>query len=377
MQALSVSALNDYLKDLVDDDIVLNNLIVEGEISNFKNSSTGGHWYFTLKDETAQVSCIVFANIAARIKQKVEDGDLVQVRGKLSIFNKRGTYSLQIYAISPAGLGELARAFLELKEKLEAEGLFDPARKKTLPEFPRKIAVLAAPEGAAIHDIISVAKRRDASLKIHLYPTVVQGRAAVQSVLENLALVRQVADYDAVILARGGGSLEDLQAFNDEAIARALADFPIPTISAIGHEVDFTIADFVADLRAPTPSVAAELLVPDKEDLRQKIESYKDYLQNGLNRLISEQYQELAYQSERLNELLNRNIAKYKEKVAVLLNRLDDLNPLRILQRGFVLAEKEDKPATLKGLQNGDIINLRFKDGKAKTQVLEIYESGN
>ena len=377
MQALTVSALNDYLKDLVDEDIVLNNLIVEGEISNFKNSSTGGHWYFTLKDTAAQVSCIVFAGVAGRLKYIPRDGDHVQARGKLAVFNKRGSYSLQVYFLEQAGLGDLARAFAELKQKLEAEGLFAPERKKPLPLFPKKIAVLAAPEGAVIYDIITVAGRRDPAVELHLYPAVVQGAAAVQSIIENLDLVQKIGGYDAVILARGGGSLEDMQAFNNEEVARAVANCSLPTISAVGHEVDFSITDFAADMRAATPSVAAELLIPDKMELRQRLAGFQNFLQSGLNRLLSEQYQELDYQSERLTELMLRSLDKYKEKTTALLDRLNDLNPLQVLQRGFVLAEKDGRPVTLKGLKNDDIISLRFKDGKVKTQVLEIYESGN
>ena len=350
MQALTVSALNDYLKDLVDGDIVLNNLIVEGEISNFKKSSTGGHWYFTLKDASAQVSCVVFANYAARLKCNPLDGDSVQVRGKLSIFNKRGTYSLQVYFMELSGAGDLARAFAELKEKLEQEGLFAAERKKPLPKIPRKIAVLAAPEGAAIHDIITVSKRRDPGLEIHLYPTLVQGDSAVDSIINNLRLAQEVGGYDAVILARGGGSLEDLQAFNTEEVARAVADCVLPTISAVGHETDFTITDFVADLRAATPSVAAELLVPDKVELRQRTNDMENFLRKGLERLLTDQYQDLA-------------------------DRLADLNPLQVLQRGFTLTEKDGKPAaSIREIKKNDIISVRWRDGRAAAKVQEIYD---
>lgn len=375
MQALTVSALNDYLKDLVDEDIVLNNLIVEGEISDLKQSSTGGHWYFSLRDAGAQVACVVFANVVPRIKYKPRNGDNVQVRGKLSIFNKRGTYSLQVFFMEPVGLGDLALAFTALKQKLEAEGLFAPERKKTIPAYPKKIAVLAAPEGAAIHDIITVARRRDPGLEIHLYPTLVQGENAPDSIVNNLSLAKQ-GDYALIILARGGGSLEDLQAFNTEKVARAVVACALPTVSAIGHEVDFTITDFVADLRAPTPSAAAELVIPDRAELSLRLANLTDFLNNGLQRLLSAQYQEVAYYNERLTELFDRIKQNYREKILTLIARLNDLNPLQVLERGFALAEKGSRVVTRRDLKIDDIISVRFRDGQITAQVQEIYGSG-
>jgi exodeoxyribonuclease VII large subunit len=375
MQALTVSALNDYLKDLVDGDIVLNNLVVEGEISNFKKSTTGGHWYFTLKDAAAQVSCVVFANFVARIKYLPRDGDQAQARGKLAVFNKRGAYSLQVYFLEPAGVGDLARAFELLKAKLDKEGLFAPERKKPIPRYPRKIAVLAAPEGAAIHDIITVAKRRDPGIEIHLYPVWVQGAAAAASIMENLALAQEIGGYDAVVLARGGGSLEDLQAFNAEETARAVAACRLPTVSAVGHEVDFTIVDFAADLRAATPSVAAELLVPDKLELRQKIDALADFLQGGLERLLADQYQDLAYAEQRLDELLKRILEKAKENCRYLADRLGDLNPLQILQRGFALVEKDGRPAVFQEIKKDDLLNIRLADGRVEAKALNVWKN--
>ncbi|MDR1998146.1 MAG: exodeoxyribonuclease VII large subunit [Candidatus Margulisbacteria bacterium] len=372
--ALTVSALNDYLKDLVDDDIVLNNLIVEGEISNFKKSTTGGHWYFTLKDEAAQVSCVVFAGVTSRIKYRPQDGDNAQARGKLAVFNRRGTYSLQVYFMESAGPGELAQDFALLKEKLDKEGLFAPERKKAIPPHPQKIAVLAAPEGAAIHDIISVARRRDPNLEIHLYPTLVQGESAADSIIQNLELAQRVGGYDALILARGGGSLEDLQPFNTEEVARAVADCTVPTVSAVGHEVDFSITDFAADLRAATPSVAAELLIPDQAELRLRLDGLADFLRRGVARLLADQSQELAYREERLAELMHRTLDRQRERCAYLTARLRDLNPLHVLQRGFALVEKNSRPVLLKEIQKNDIISVRLKDGKIAARVQEIYE---
>ncbi|GBR73579.1 exodeoxyribonuclease VII large subunit, partial [Candidatus Termititenax aidoneus] len=274
-----------------------------------------------------------------------------------------------------AGLGDLARAFELLKEKLAKEGLFAPERKKPIPPYPRKIAVLAAPEGAAIHDIITVAKRRDPGLEIHLYSTLVQGGSAVSSIIENLNLAQEVGGYDVVVLARGGGSLEDLQAFNAEETARAVAACRLPTVSAVGHEVDFAITDFAADLRAATPSVAAELLVPDKMELRQKIDGLADFLQRGLERLLADQYQELDYGGQRLDELLQRILAKAKENCRYLADRLEDLNPLQILKRGFALVEKDGRPImSVKKVQKNDIITFRMRDGRADAEVREIYE---
>jgi exodeoxyribonuclease VII large subunit len=259
-KALSVSQLNNYLKSLIENDVILSSIFVKGEISNFKQYGFGGQWYFTLKDEQAQINCVVFNNYIEKIKFVPKDGDAVIVKGRVTVFNKRGTYNLHVFWMEPEGLGALAKTFEQLKTKLEKEGLFVAERKKELPRYPKKVAILAALEGAAVRDVITVGQRRDNTVEFGVLPTIVQGTAAVASIVKNIELL-QGSDYEVLILARGGGSLEDLWAFNEEEVARAIAGSNIPIVSAVGHEVDFTIADFVADLRAATPSVAAELVI--------------------------------------------------------------------------------------------------------------------
>ena len=276
---VSVSQLNQYIKSLFDNDLHLSNVFVLGEISNVRYYKAGNQIYFTLKDDQSQISCVLFSSTLERLKFQPADGLKVIVRGRVSIYAKRGSYSIKVFYMEPQGIGALATAFEQLKEKLQEEGLFAPERKKPIPQFPEMIGVIAAEHGAAIKDIISITQRRCPLTRIKLLPAVVQGALAPNSIIEQLQKAQADASLDMVILARGGGSLEDLWAFIEERGARATATCQLPTVSAVGHEIDFTIADFVADLRAPTPSAAAELVVPD---LRQLLSGYYNRLQLSL-----------------------------------------------------------------------------------------------
>jgi exodeoxyribonuclease VII large subunit len=344
-EVLSVSSINDYLKALVESDIILSSITVKGEVSNFKQYN-GGHWYFTLKDDVAQISCVVFETAGRKMKYIPVDGDEIIVRGKLSVYNKRGTYNIQVFWLDKAGLGDLTKAFLELKDRLEKEGLFAPERKKQLPPHPKKIAILGALEGAAVYDIISVAQRRDPSVKIMIIPTVVQGLDAIPSIAKNIALAN-ASDAEIIVLARGGGSLEDLWAFNEEKTARAIADSAKPIVSAVGHEVDITIADLVADLRAPTPSVAAELIIPDQEAIRRQL--YELY--------------------QRLETTMAWKLDQRRTHIYNLISKLEALNPVAVLSRGFARVERAGLPVTARDLNARDIISVHFQDGSATATI--------
>lgn len=370
MPSITVSQVNTYLKSLVDSDMVLNALDVVGEVSNFKEYSASGQWYFTLKDAEAQLSCVVFAGTTSKLKHRPADGERLVVKGKLTVFNKRGTYNLQVFWLEQEGQGELALEFERLKQRLKAEGLFADARKKAIPERPQKIAILAAREGAAVHDFIKIASRRDSGVQVFVVPTTVQGKAAEADIVNKLKLVAEYKGIEVIVLARGGGSLEDLWAFNTEAVARALAACPLPTVSAIGHEVDFTIADFVADLRAPTPSAAAELIVPDREQFREWLNTQQSFLMRGLQALVADQYQNLAYYEERMRESMRRLLENSQAKVQQLIGQLEALSPLKVLQRGYAVVEKDGRAlSSVQNLKDKDQIELILADGRAKAIV--------
>ena len=312
----SVSRLNGEIRAVLEGSFPL--LWVEGEISNLATPRSG-HSYFSLKDEHAQVRCALFRNKRMLLRFQPKDGDRVLLRARISLYEARGDFQLVVEHMEPAGEGALQRAFEALKAKLEAEGLFDARHKQALPVFPRCIGVVTSPTGAAVQDILQVLKRRFPGLPVIIYPTLVQGDQAPEAIRNALKLADARGDCDLIILARGGGSLEDLWAFNDETLVRALASMNTPVISAIGHEVDFTLADFVADRRAPTPSAAAELAVPDRTQLQQQLEILGGRLQLALQRILKEKRQHLEHQHQRL-QLLHplRRIHEQQQ-------RLDDL----------------------------------------------------
>ena len=281
-QALSVRQLNLYVRSLLEGDVRLNDVLVAGELSNFKNHYASGHLYFTLKDNDAAIRCVMFRFNAARLKFEPRDGMAVILRGKVSVYEKDGQYQFYAEDMMPDGIGDIALAFEQIKEKLQNEGLFDEDSKRPIPKFPRRIAVVTSDTGAAVRDIMNILSRRWKPAQAVLCPVAVQGENAVPDMLNTLDRLYKLSGIDLIIIGRGGGSIEDLWAFNSEELARKIYEAPVPVISAVGHETDFTICDFVADLRAPTPSAAAELAVPDISEIENQLENFKIRLKGGL-----------------------------------------------------------------------------------------------
>jgi len=335
--ALSVSELNRQVKQLLEASFL--QIWVEGELTSFSKPSSG-HWYFTLKDQKAQIRCAMFRGQNQRLRFIPKEGDKVVVRTKVSLYEGRGDYQLIVESMEPAGAGDLQKAFEQLKAKLSAEGLFDRARKKELPPLPKTIGVVTSPTGAAIHDIITVLNRRFPQINVLIYPTAVQGDTAASEIAKMIKLANEHKKCDVIIVGRGGGSLEDLWAFNEEVVARAIAESSIPIVSAVGHEVDFTIADFVSDYRAPTPSAAAEKLSPDQYEWQQNLDHLMDRIYHSINRKLTIEQQKvdnlsshikhpgkkLLEHAERLIELEVRLNQAYQRTTA---NKKQTLNTLK------------------------------------------------
>lgn len=298
-RALSVSELNHQARHLLETSFM--QVWVEGEISGFSRPSSG-HWYFSLKDQKSQIRCAMFRGANQHIRTPPREGDQIRIRGKVTLYENRGDFQIIVEHLEPAGLGPLQQAFEALKIKLQAEGLFDAARKKPMPAIPRHIGVVTSPTGAAIHDILTVLARRCPAIPVTLYPTAVQGKAATADIVNAIARAQRHGVADVLIIGRGGGSLEDLWCFNEEAVARAIANCPIPTVSAVGHEVDVTIADFVADLRAPTPSAAAEKISPDQQDWIRRLAEQQMRLGQSARRLLQRLDNQLGHLSARLRD---------------------------------------------------------------------------
>ena len=390
---ISVTELNKYVKDKVADDEFLNNVFVKGEISNFKHHYTG-HMYFTLKDESSLIKCVMFKTSTATLNFVPKDGMKVLVLGTVSVFERDGVYQIYCKAMQEDGMGSLHIAYEKLKAKLEEEGLFDASHKKPIPFMPKIIGVLTSNTGAVIRDIINVSTRRNPNVYIRLLPVPVQGEGAGIKIANAIRLMNEKKLADVIIVARGGGSLEDLWPFNEEVVARAIYDSELPVISAVGHETDFTIADFVADLRAPTPSAAAELAVADVEDLQYTINLYQRRLKMSLkrktelmrlryekvmnSRVYKEPYQRINDYYLKIDKYMksieNSSIKKLKDcklEAAKIITRLDTLSPLKTLTRGYCLTESEGKVITkAEDLKSGMEVDLRFQDGNAKAKVI-------
>ncbi len=392
-QAVSVSDLNMYIKNKIASDEALNAVIVKGEISNFKAHYTG-HFYFTLKDEKSLIKCIMFKSFAERINFRPKDGMKVIIFGSVSVFERDGIYQIYAKAMQEQGVGDLYAAYEKLKQDLEKEGLFSPSHKVKIPLKPKVIGVLTSKTGAVIRDIINVSTRRNPNCYIRLLPVPVQGPGAAEEIVKGIKLMNEKKLADVIILARGGGSLEDLWPFNEEIVARAIYDSELPIISAVGHETDFTIADFVADLRAPTPSAAAELANPDIYELKNKINTLREraridlnkkieILKLKLNRLITsralkEPFKNMENNYLRIDGLIKRMessiLAKQKEKEKIFqtnVSKLDALSPLKTLARGYSITEKEGKMIkSSKDLIKGDKISLKFIDGEKNAEII-------
>ena len=391
---ITVTDLNKYIKNKIDGDEMLNNVLVKGEISNFKNHYTG-HMYFTLKDESSLIKCVMFKSYTTHLSFMPKDGMKVMVLGSVAVFERDGVYQIYAKAMKEDGLGSLYTAYEELKKKLEQEGLFEEAHKKKIPFMPKTIGVLTSNTGAVIRDIINVSTRRNPGVHIRLYPVPVQGPGAAEKIAEGIKFMNENKLADVLIIGRGGGSLEDLWPFNEEIVARAIYDSELPIISAVGHETDFTIADFVADLRAPTPSAAAELAVANIEDVRETLKLYNNRYKVALKKKI--ELMRLSYEkcmarpayknpTQKINEqymvidmkvkaLQNSMMLKLKEAKTSFVKetaKLDSLSPLKTLTRGYSIVTEQDGKIikSVNDLNSGEKVNLRLSDGQ-KTATID------
>ena len=391
--AISVSQLNSYIKEKIDGDEALNTVIVKGEISNFKNHYTG-HLYFTLKDEKSLIKCIMFKTYAEKLGFIPKDGMKVMVFGSVSVFERDGVYQIYVKAIKQDGIGTLYEKYEKLKADLEKQGLFDKLHKKKIPLKPNIIGVLTSQTGSVIRDIINVSTRRNPGTYIRLYPVPVQGTGAAKEIARGIEFMNENNLADVIILARGGGSLEDLWPFNEEIVAKAIYNSGIPIISAIGHETDFTISDFVADLRAPTPSAAAELANPDIYEIKEKINTYNSRMRLSLKKKLD--FMKLKYEKIMSSNIFKepykkindnrmeidrcvRNIgncikSKYKETRLMFnekVSRLDNISPLKTLTRGYCLTEKNGEIRKSKNeLKKDDEIEITFFEGIKNAKVM-------
>ena len=416
---ITVTTLNKYLKNKFDTDPHIQSLCLKGEISNYKGH-TRGHLYFTLKDEGSRINAVMFSTQASKLNFQPKDGMKVLVVGRVSVYEPNGGYQIYINEMQEDGVGNLYLKFEELKKKLSSEGLFDPKYKKSIPKFPNKIGIITAPTGAAIRDILSTLKRRYPSVETILFPALVQGEFAAKDIVKQIKIA-DTYNLDLLIVGRGGGSIEDLWSFNEEIVARAIFEAKTPIISAVGHEIDFTISDFVADLRAPTPTGAAEMAVPNiidvknfinqlnirlNKDINNILERYNKTLitfkesyvlsnplatfeikEQKLDNLINEINNKIKYiiddRNKRLNNIKNNYIinnpdtmlSQYNNTYELLLNKLNLLNPLNILSKGYSVVNKDNKTIkSIKELNVNDKINIKLYEGNIEAKVEGINE---
>ena len=391
--AVTVSDLNAYIKNKIANDEALNAVVVKGEISNFKAHYTG-HYYFTLKDDKSLIKCIMFKTYAQNLKFMPKDGMKIIVFGGVSVFERDGVYQIYVKAMEQSGLGDLYEAYKKLKASLEEEGLFDEAHKKKIPINPKIIGVLSSQTGAVIRDIINVSTRRNPNCYIRLLPIPVQGSDASKEIANAIKIMNEKQLADVIILARGGGSLEDLWPFNEEIVARTIYDSKIPIISAVGHETDFTIADFVADLRAPTPSAAAEIANPDIYELKNKIAVTEERTRQALKkkmellklkynnimkskvflnplRIINDNYLRLDNNIKEITNIIKLKQKDSEKKFGLIVSKLDALSPLKTLSRGYAIIEKENNIVkSCNDLKDGDVVKLMLADGKKDAKII-------
>ncbi len=392
-EPITVSYLNKYIKDKIAEDEYLNSVFVKGEISNFKHHYTG-HMYFTLKDDKSLIKCIMFKSSTATLNFIPTDGMKVLVLGSVSVFERDGVYQIYVKAMQEEGIGDLYKKYEELKKSLEREGYFSKEHKKNIPFMPETIGVLTSKTGSVIRDIINVSTRRNPNVHIRLYPIPVQGKGAELEIAEAIRIMNEKKLADVIILARGGGSIEDLWPFNEEITAKAIYDSDIPIISAVGHETDFSISDFVADLRAPTPSAAAELAVPDVLELRRKIETYNQRYKTSLKKKI--EFMKMRYQRCMASKIFTDPTAKIKEEYIKIdlkikqienaivkkvkdlksnsietISKLDALSPLKTLARGYsIVSDGENTIKSVNQIKKDKVLKIRFSDGETKAKVL-------
>lgn len=397
---LTVTETNELIRDLIENSTTLNSIFIKGEISNFTNHYKTGHFYFTVKDDGSVLRAVMFKGNSSKLKFIPENGMKVILHGRISLYVKDGQYQVYCDDIEPDGIGSLYIAFEQLKARLETEGLFDTKHKKPLPKVPLRIGIITSPTGAAIRDMINVTTRRFQMAKIILFPALVQGENAPQQLISGIKFFNSKKSVDVIIIGRGGGSLEELWAFNDENLARTIFASTIPVISAVGHETDFTICDFVADLRAPTPSAAAELAVPDTADLKKQILNVEKKIENHLINKIN-------YYREKINNYESKNVFKNPKNViddkrmnllhieknlltqmkiimdnkratfALHSSKLEMLNPLSIITRGYSVAydKKGGILKSVKDISPGDNISIKLKDGEAEANITKLHDS--
>ena len=395
---VTVSELNAFLQDRIDTAPQLRSFYLTGEISNFKNHYQTGHFYFTLKDESSQIRAVMFRSNAQRVPFVPENGMKVTALGRVSVYKKEGNCQFYCESMEPTGVGSLSAAFEQLKKKLGEEGLFDPSRKKPLPKNPTRIGIVTSPTGAAIQDMINVIGRRFPLAELIIYPALVQGADAAPDLIAGIRYFNDSGDADVLIIGRGGGSMEDLWAFNDEKLARTVASSRIPVISAVGHETDFTICDFAADVRAPTPSAAAEIAVPDRNELRRKIEALVQREAGVLNRIVAGERERLRVLSssrvfgrpETITDDMRMHLDGMSEKLAAagerfvedrrgafreMTGKLEALNPMSVISRGYsaVFREGGGLVKSVHDIKPADTVMLKLADGEAKCRVEETY----
>lgn len=396
-RVITVSELNEYLKMLFEYDEILRNIYIKGEISNFTNHYKTGHFYFSLKDAGGSVKAVMFRSSASKIKFKPENGMRVVVGGRVSVFPRDGQYQIYVDVMEPDGIGALYMAYEQLRAKLEKEGLFAEERKKSLPKFPKRIGIVTSPTGAAIRDMLHITGRRFPLAEIVLYPALVQGADAAASIARGIRYFNAKKTVDLLIVGRGGGSLEDLWAFNEELLVRAVADSELPVISAVGHETDFTLCDFAADLRAPTPSAAAELAVPDTEELLSSVKHLNDRLSLAVNRrlvqgrdrlsmlsssrmlkdpraFIDDKRMALAMEESALYSRMERILASKRADFQYKTAKMEALNPLAVVARGYsaVFDEQGGLVKSVSQVKQGDVISFAVTDGKVHARVEKI-----
>jgi exodeoxyribonuclease VII large subunit len=393
-QIYRVSQITAYIKELLDGDYALQDLWLEGEVSNYSRAASG-HVYFTLKDEEAQIRCVMWRSQVERQAYVPQNGEAIVVHGRISVYEAGGQYQLYVDDIQPAGDGLLYLQFGALKERLAAEGLFDVERKRPLPSFPQRLGVVTSPTAAALRDIVNVLRRRYPLVEVVLSPTLVQGDEAPPQIVAAIQVLNQLTDVDAIIVARGGGSLEDLWAFNDERVARAIYASQSPVVTGVGHETDFTIADFVADVRAPSPSAAAELAVPDQQELRGAVASWRGRLVQLMKGQIEEERRALQYREQVLRRFspqaqinsyrqqiddvmrstlagLKHSLALARERLRTLDSQLQTLSPLATLERGYAIARHLGTGKVVRSVAQvvaGDRLEVRVSDGQFESTV--------
>ncbi|HOJ09103.1 MAG TPA: exodeoxyribonuclease VII large subunit [Clostridiales bacterium] len=399
---LSVTEVNRYIKEVIAGDMILSNIWIKGEISNYKNHYSG-HMYFTLKDEKSLIKCVMFKGQTYGLKFNPDNGMKVIARGYISVFERDGQYQLYVEEMQPDGIGNLYLAFEQLKKKLEFEGLFDNRFKKELPYLPQSIGVVTSSTGSVIKDIINVASRRFPNVNIKLYPVAVQGIQAASAISRAIRRLNELNCVDVIIVARGGGSLEEIWPFNEEIVARSIFNSRIPVVSAVGHETDFTISDFVSDLRAPTPSAAAEIIVPEKRLLKQKIADLRMRMQNALLKNINfnkvhllritgsmvfkQPYNRLNQEKIRLDNLERKLVStvlnqkdKSKMRMLFLIDKLNSLSPLNVLARGYSMVKIKNNNVLLKSVKDvdsGDRLEISVSDGRVEAIVDNISRGDN